>query len=499
MHRIGQINKLFPTKETKNLIICLPGIGERKGFSSLISSYIFDLNAFDGGIQCFPLYYYEKRSINHPMLFDAGNEEDYTRHDGITNFILDRCREGYGPKVNKEDIFYYVYGLLHSPTYRRNFAADLKKKLPRLPLVEKPTDFWAFSKAGRALADLHLNYESQPVWPEVKVDGVESGKFHVTKMRFPNKGDKSVIEYNPWIRVSNIPLEAYDYVINGRSAIEWVMERYQIKTDKASGITNDPNDWADEVGNPRYILDLLLSVLTVSMETIEIVKELPVLEVAAMESAHRHTNVWPRVPRSERAMSQDDYRQELAANGNQAGVEPEDDIHEFPFDADKITISSVPVPVSRLLERLKKETISSPAIQRSEDLWTIQQQSRLIESLMLRIPLPLFYVAADNDENWKIVDGLQRVSALRNYLQNNQFTLSGLEFLVELNGSHYEDLPAKYQNRIMDTTLQFAVISSTTPPEVQRNVFKRLNTGGLPLSQQEIRHALYYDERVANL
>lgn len=198
-------------------------------------------------------------------------------------------------------------------------------------------------------------------------------------------------------------------------------------------------------------------------------------------------------------MSQDDYRQELAANGNQAGVEPEDDIHEFPFDADKITISSVPVPVSRLLERLKKETISSPAIQRSEDLWTIQQQSRLIESLMLRIPLPLFYVAADNDENWKIVDGLQRVSALRNYLQNNQFTLSGLEFLVELNGSHYEDLPAKYQNRIMDTTLQFAVISSTTPPEVQRNVFKRLNTGGLPLSQQEIRHALYYDERVANL
>nr|DAQ04938.1 MAG TPA: Protein of unknown function DUF262 [Caudoviricetes sp.] len=198
-------------------------------------------------------------------------------------------------------------------------------------------------------------------------------------------------------------------------------------------------------------------------------------------------------------MSQDDYRQELAANGNPAGVEMEDDIHEFPFDADKITISSVPVPVSRLLERLKKETISSPAIQRSENLWTIQQQSRLIESLMLRIPLPLFYVAADNDENWKIVDGLQRVSALRNYLQNNNFTLSGLEFLIELNGFQYDNLPPKYQNRIMDTTLQFAVISSTTPPEVQRNIFKRLNTGGLPLSQQEIRHALYYDERVAEL
>ena len=198
-------------------------------------------------------------------------------------------------------------------------------------------------------------------------------------------------------------------------------------------------------------------------------------------------------------MSQDDYRQELAANGDLAGVEMEDDTHEFPFDADKITISSVPVPVSRLLDRLKRKTISSPVIQRSENLWTIQQQSRLIESLMLRIPLPLFYVAADNDENWKIVDGLQRVSTLRNYLQNNEFKLSGLEFLVELDGFQYEELPAKYQNRIMDTTLQFAVISSTTPPEVQRNIFKRLNTGGLPLSQQEIRHALYYDERVAKL
>lgn len=201
----------------------------------------------------------------------------------------------------------------------------------------------------------------------------------------------------------------------------------------------------------------------------------------------------------ERDMSQDDYRQELAANGYLAGVEMEDDIHEFPFDADKISISSVPVPVSRLLDRLQRKTIISPVIQRSENLWTIQQQSRLIESLMLRIPLPLFYVAADNDENWKIVDGLQRVSALRNYLLNNNFTLSGLEFLVELNGFQYEKLPPKYQNRIMDTTLQFAVISSTTPPEVQRNIFKRLNTGGLPLSQQEIRHALYYDEDVAEL
>ncbi|WP_279055115.1 DEAD/DEAH box helicase [Bilophila wadsworthia] len=272
--RVYQMPKLFPTPETKNLVICLPGVGERKGFCTLISSHIFDLNAFDGGIQCFPLYYYEKKSVYQPTLFDSEKNE-YTRKDGITNFILERCRTSYGPKVTKEDIFYYVYGLLHSPDYRKTFAADLKKMLPRLPLVEKPVDFWSFSKAGRSLADLHLNYETQPACPKVKVEGAESGNFRVQKMRFPNKGDKSVIEYNPWITISNIPLDAYEYVVNGRSAIEWIMERYQIKTDKASGITNDPNDWADEHGKPRYILDLLLSIVTVSLETLKIIKTLP--------------------------------------------------------------------------------------------------------------------------------------------------------------------------------------------------------------------------------
>ena len=111
------------------------------------------------------------------------------------------------------------------------------------------------------------------------VEGVEHGNFHVEKLRFPDKKDKSVIEFNPWIKLTNIPLEAYDYVVNGRSAIEWVMERYQIKTDKASGITNDPNDWAQEHGKPRYILDLLLSVITMSLETMKIVEKLPILSI----------------------------------------------------------------------------------------------------------------------------------------------------------------------------------------------------------------------------
>lgn len=272
---VSQIPKLFPSQETKNLVICLPGIGGRwVEFSPFMVNNIPDLHLHNDGTQCFPLYYYEKKSVYQPTLFDSAKEE-YTRKDGITNFILERCRGNYGPKVTKEDIFYYVYGLLHSPDYRRTFAADLKKMLPRLPLMEKPADFWSFSKAGRALAELHLNYETQPAHPDVVVTGAEQGKFRVEKMRFPDKQDKTSIEYNPWITIAHIPQEAYAYVVNGRSAIEWVMERYQIRTDKASGITNDPNDWAEEQGKPRYILDLLLSVITVSVETVKIVNGLP--------------------------------------------------------------------------------------------------------------------------------------------------------------------------------------------------------------------------------
>jgi predicted helicase len=272
-----QIPKLFPTPEFMNLIICVSGLGGEKGNTCLVSIHIPDLNCLDAGTQCFPLYYYEKRPTQQSTLFDQQDDE-YTRRDGITDFIHQRCRENYGPKVTKEDIFYYVYGLLHSPDYRTRFSADLKKMLPRLPLVEKPADFWAFSKAGRELAELHLNYEEQPPCPAVTVEGAEAGKFLVDKMRFPDKTDKSVIKVNNWITVSNIPLKAYEYVVNGRSAIEWIMDRYQVRTDKDSGIRNDPNDWAKEHDKPRYILDLLLSIVTVSLETRRIVKGLPGFE-----------------------------------------------------------------------------------------------------------------------------------------------------------------------------------------------------------------------------
>ncbi|MGK0488244.1 MAG: putative helicase [Candidatus Endobugula sp.] len=171
-----------------------------------------------------------------------------------------------------------MYGILHSRDYRTAFANDLKKMLPRVPLVEDVRDFWKFSKAGRQLAELHINYEEVTPHEGVEVSEESSGNFKVQKMRFPKKNQKDTIIYNSKILVSNIPEKAYDYIVNGKSAIEWIMERYQVKTDKKSGIKNDPNDWAEEVGDPRYILDLLLSVINVSVQTVDIVEGLPRLD-----------------------------------------------------------------------------------------------------------------------------------------------------------------------------------------------------------------------------
>ena len=204
----------------------------------------------------------------------------YSRRDGISDFILERARAMYGNVTQKEDVFYYVYGILHSPQYRETFVADLKKTLPRLPLVDNSTDFWKFVKAGRQLAELHLNYENyeKPNTVRVIIDTGANVDYEVEKMRFPKKGITDTIIYNHQITIENIPEEAYEYVVNGKSAIEWIMERYQITTHPASGITNDPNDWAREHGQPKYILNLLLSIINVSLQTVETVKSLPELK-----------------------------------------------------------------------------------------------------------------------------------------------------------------------------------------------------------------------------
>lgn len=269
----GLSSKFFPTSEFHNILICISP-SPNDGIAVLITDKMANLH-YNGDTQCFPLNYYEERAKNSPGLFDAAGDSKYIRKDGVSDFILERTKKQYGKNVSKEDIFYYVYGILHSPNYRMAFANDLKKMLPRIPLMEDVRDFWKFSKAGRQLAELHIGYEDVPTYEGVKVTGADSGFFKVEKMRFPKKGQKDSIIYNSKIAISNIPAQAYEYVVNGKSAIEWIMERYAITIHKESGIKNDPNDWAEEVGNPRYILDLLLSVINVSVQTVEIVEGLP--------------------------------------------------------------------------------------------------------------------------------------------------------------------------------------------------------------------------------
>lgn len=272
-----QIPKLFPTADSANLVICVPGLGTKKNFVPLISNIIPDLGLI-GSSQCFPLYWYEEQTPDAMSLFDQGKGKKFVRHNGITDFILKRCKENYGPKVTKEDIFYYVYGLLHMETYRKEFASDLKKSLPRIPLVEEPKDFRLISKIGRKLADIHLHYEDQEPLPEITVTGAETGNFKVTKIRYAKKGkveDKSTIIYNESIRISGIPKEAQQYEVNGKTPMGWIMDRYRVTKDKKTGILNDPNDWCQEHGNPRYILDLLLSVITMAVKTMDLIHQLP--------------------------------------------------------------------------------------------------------------------------------------------------------------------------------------------------------------------------------
>ena len=163
-------------------------------------------------------------------------------------------------------------GVLHSPVYRERYANDLQKSLPRIPILNNKEDYVGI---GRQLAYSHLNYEDQPIWDGVEVE-ISKPDYRVKKMKHPKKGVLNTIIYNENITIKNIPEQAYDYVVNGRPAIEWIINQYQVKTDKKSGITDDPNEFSD---NPKYILNLLLSVITVSMRTLELIDELPEFEI----------------------------------------------------------------------------------------------------------------------------------------------------------------------------------------------------------------------------
>lgn len=283
IERPGLWKRLFPSCEYKNLVICLKGVGD-KDFSVIITDTIPDLQLVFNG-QCFPLYWYEENKNPQGSLFDDVDDSKYIRRDGISDWVLKELRARYGntKSLTKEHIFYYVYGFLHSEQYRTKFAAELKKSLPRISFPDKVEDFLKFYNAGKKLAELHLHYEDVPAYPDVCIEADEEEGdsfdfYSVQKMRFPSKTQKDTIIYNGHIRISGIPEKAYGYVVNGRSAIEWIMERYQVTIDdgkNGSMIKNDPNAWSREHNKPRYILDLLLSVINVSVKTIDIVNSLP--------------------------------------------------------------------------------------------------------------------------------------------------------------------------------------------------------------------------------
>lgn len=285
-------SQIFPTPKHKNVVISCINVGSSKEFSTIISDTYSEYQLVFAN-QSFPLYYYEENKVQQKGLFDGDESQKYVRRDAISDFILERAKQQYGKTVTKEDIFYYVYGFLHSNEYRVTFANDLKKMLPRLPLVETVTDFWAFSKAGRKLAELHLNYETVAPSPDVTVTGDDGKTYSVDKIRFPKKDQKETINYNSKITLSNIPAKAYEYVVNGKSAIEWIMERYAVTTHKESGIVNNPNDWAKEVGNPRYILDLLLSIINVSVQTVDIVNSLPKVDFGTEPTDNNVIKMYP--------------------------------------------------------------------------------------------------------------------------------------------------------------------------------------------------------------
>jgi predicted helicase len=300
-NRRAQMPRMFPDSSVNNLVISLVGQGTPKAFSAIMTNVLPDVQLQANG-QCFPLKLYENTISERPavatpqgeMFEDApatGLLEDaagqHIIKDGITDAGLKHFADTYPTEtITKADVFYYIYGLLHSEDYKSRYADNLSKELPRIPCVKKAADFWTFSKAGRELAEWHINYETVTPYAVSFAGGnmalklLDDADFRVTQMKFASKADKTTVVYNNKITMTDIPLEAYDYVVNSKPALEWVMERQAVTTHKDSGIVNDANDWAiDTMHNPRYPLELFQRVITVSLETMKIVNSLPKLDI----------------------------------------------------------------------------------------------------------------------------------------------------------------------------------------------------------------------------
>ena len=276
-----QVDRIFPDSSSENRVICVPSKGLKNPFSALITNTMTDLNFCEAGAQCFPRWRYPRPAdaSNTTGTFQ-GFDEAPERIDNISDTALRSFREHYrDDSITKDDIFDYVYGVLHAPGYRDEFANDLSKMIPRIPLAP---DFRAFAEAGQRLADLHLNYETCEQYPHLKVEPItpsllweekpEHFRLGKRAMRFADRDTKTTLTINEHVCLSGIPEEAHRYVVNGRTPLEWFIDRYKIKKDTASGILNDPNGWFE---NPRDLITAIERIVHVSVESTRIIENLP--------------------------------------------------------------------------------------------------------------------------------------------------------------------------------------------------------------------------------
>jgi predicted helicase len=277
----------------ENIGFYVVGAGSDVPFSAIMLDCLPNLHVTGAGSggQFFPRWTYERAESPESELDYASaragdiDEYGYRRIDNITDSILKLYRDAIYDHVTKDDIFHYVYGLLHDPYYRKTYAADLKKMLPHIPTQQTRERFEQVADAGRKLADLHVNYESVEPYPlDVQLkpgaEPTERETWRVDKMKWRSKQDHSAIVYNAKVTIAGIPEDAERYLLGSRSALGWIIDRYQIKTDGPSGIVNDPNDWCEEHDDPTYIVELIKKVTTVSVETMKIVDQLGAASLA---------------------------------------------------------------------------------------------------------------------------------------------------------------------------------------------------------------------------
>ena len=273
---------MFPTPDAPNQVIAVTGRGSTKPFSALITDVIPDLEMVSKN-QCFSRWRYEAHDPDSPDAWTQAESAEvevvpgYRRVDNITDWCLQQfCHQYPDLHITKDDIWHYLYGLLHASDYRERYKADLSKDLPRVPFA---LDFGAFRDAGAELANLHLGYEAGPAYAlQVEVNGSGEAVYRLDKRSMQwggtrKKPDRSVLHVTSAVTLHGIPDAAHNYVVNGRTPLAWAVDRLHIRQDKESGIVNDPNAWF--AADPASLISHLQRLVHVSVETVHIVEGLP--------------------------------------------------------------------------------------------------------------------------------------------------------------------------------------------------------------------------------